>query len=328
MSNYGNNPNYQNQSGSKLGKFILDPKSSVKNYLNDALVGGDTNRQPGYPGSTYPGGPGAGGPPYGNSYGNNNSNAPYGSNNNSLYGNNTNSQYNSSSHSGPNNQFGGPSGPPLSQPMPLRPASSSNLTDPSSVPHVPTPQIHSPPSQQTSLQPRPHSSMGSSRPHTPVSILGHSLGHNDNVQVGVPHNGESIQLDIAIRSDGRDRPNSAMGLQQPPAPMPAVSHQSLFPHIPQLQQLQPYVHEGPTRAPVLSSSMAPPAQMSMPQMGMQGGMQGGMPGMMPGMMGMNMMQPSPMMNMAQAAPAPKAYHRLVNDFSTLKSGYYAAKIRK
>jgi hypothetical protein len=71
--------------------------------------------------------------------------------------------------------------------------------------------------------------------------------------------------------------------------------------------------------------MAPPTQLSMPP---NMGMPGGMPGMMPGMMGMNMMQPSPMMNMAQAAPASKAYHRLVNDFNTLKSGYYAAKIRK
>ena len=163
--------------------------------------------------------------------------------------------------------------------------------------------------------------MGVSRPQTP-------LGHNDNVQVDVPHNGESIQLDIAIRSDGRDisRPGSRIGVS--PGQLPPVQPQSLFPQLPQLQQLQPYVHEGPTRQPMLSSSMAPPAQMAMPpQMQMGMGMPA-MPGMMPGMMGMNMMQPSPMMNMAQAAPAGKAYHRLVNDFNILKSGYYAAKIRK
>jgi hypothetical protein len=137
MSNYGNNPNYQNQPGSKLGKFILDPKASVKNYLNEALVGDNQRQAGGYPGPTYPGGPVAGGSPYGNhntSYNNqNHNNAPY--------------------QSGPNNnQYGGPAGPPLSQPMPVRPASSSTLTDPSSIPHIP--QINSPPINNASLQPR------------------------------------------------------------------------------------------------------------------------------------------------------------------------------
>ena len=51
----------------------------------------------------------------------------------------------------------------------------------------------------------------------------------------------------------------------------------------------------------------------------------GMQGMNMGMMGMQSMM-NPMMN--QGGSAPKTYHRMVNDFITLKTGFYMSKIRK
>jgi hypothetical protein len=99
-------------------------------------------------------------------------------------------------------------------------------------------------------------------------------------------------------------------------------------------------------SPSFHNSLAPPSDLGMPrnmggmnmmQMNNMNGMNGmnqmGQMGQMP-QMGMQMMpgQPQPQVmtvaSMNQGAPAPKAFHRMVNDYNTLKTGYYIANIRK
>lgn len=89
------------------------------------------------------------------------------------------------------------------------------------------------------------------------------------------------------------------------------------------------------------NSLAPPGDMglsrsmgdmSMGQMQQMNGMN--QMGQMNMNMNMNMMGGRPqsqimtVVTMNQGAPAPKAFHRMVNDYHTLKTGYYMAHIRK
>lgn len=89
------------------------------------------------------------------------------------------------------------------------------------------------------------------------------------------------------------------------------------------------------------NSLAPPGDLSLPRnmgdmaMGQMQHMNGmgsmGQVGQMN--MGMPMMGGRPqsqvmtVATMNQGAPAPKAFHRMINDYNTLKAGYYMAHIR-
>ena len=313
MSHYGN-PNY-NRQPSKLAQTILDPKQALKSAINNALT--DNSRQStGYTSSGYSG---SGSSPYNGPNNFNNSQSSFGQTNT------TTSTYPGGPSINPTfSTSPPPRNPPLSQPIPHRPHSGLSFTSTSPPPSFS--QIETPAAVIDSLLPPGRKSspfLSHSRPHTPI-------GRDEHVQVNVPHEGENIHLDITLHSDGNQisRPSSRVSqvrsrdiISTAPAypARPALTETVITREVitPQPQSVATF------RTPNLSG-LGPPSELSFPQNNMNMGMQGmGMMGMNMGMMGQN-----PMMGMNQSAPASKMYHRMINDYSTLRSGYYSAKISK
>ena len=313
MSHYGN-PNY-NRQPSKLAQTILDPKNALKSAINNALTD-NSRHSTGYTSSGYSN---SGLSPYTGPNNFNNSQSSFGQTNttNSIYpgGPPVNPTFSTSSP---------PLNPPLSQPIPRRPHSGVSFTSTSPPPSFS--QIETPAAVIDSLLPPGRKSsplLSHSRPHTPI-------GRDEHVQVNVPHEGENIHLDITLHSDGNQISRPSSRVSQIPS-RDFVSTAPAYPARPALSETvvsrevsTPQPQTGMTfRAPNLSG-LGPPSELPFPQNNMNMTMQGmGMMGMNMGMMGQN-----PMMSMNQSAPASKMYHRMINDYNTLRSGYYAAKISK
>jgi hypothetical protein len=299
-SNYPPPPGPTYKQPSKLGQFILDPKTSVKNYISEALT--EPSRPP--PPGSYPGGP----PPI-NNY---------------------------ESYSRPNAR------PPLDAPLPIRPGSDGF----NSVSPPPTTDL-------SSLFPPPGTSGSSSRPTSrpqtppqPPQQQQNPLRDIPPKRTSLPPHREDSSSSLGAPGNMNDpvaRPSSRMNNGYPDSMQQNQYGGGSRVPSPQPQQ-QGYGPIGgpPPQQMNFHNSLLPPGDMSlprsmgdlsisqmqqmngMPQMGQMGHM-----GQM-GQVNMGMRPQSQIMTVAtmnQGAPAPKAFHRMVNDYNTLKSGYYMAHIR-
>lgn len=288
-SNYPAYPGSQYKPPSKLGQFILDPRTSVKNYISDALT------EPSRPPSAYPG-------PY----------TPY------------------------NPALPPQSRPPLDAPFPLRPG--NGRLDPNSPPGPPVEQDLSSlfPPPGTSGNSGPNSRTGS-RPSTPPQELSSKAKGNS---VSAPRQREGSVVSLQTPDSMNDpvaRPASRIsGYPDPmqyggPSPIPSPQPQHAgFGQLggPPPQQMNFHGGLAPPGDMALSRSMG---DMSLSQMQQMNGM--AQMNQMGNMGQMNMgIRPQPQVmtvaTMNQGAPATKALHRMVNDYNTLKAGYYMAHIRK